>query len=135
MLTIQMKQKKIMLSSFVVVLFLGLWINYCTNCFGIINEEWFLNWQLDSEKLIWTRVNDLKEYGPFYKAGLLGDYTSQLGLSGTFYGLINLVLPSVYNNDVLHAINVFLLCLVLFYILKWTYDEFGIAIVLLCHKK
>lgn len=119
--------KKYLVYLFSVVLFLGLWINYSTNFLKIADMEWFQSWQLDSEALIWERIEDLRNYGLWYKAGLLGDYTAQLGLGGTVYGLINLILYPVFSNSILHFINTFILCLVLFYILKWIYREFGIV--------
>ena len=74
---------------------------------GGVDEEWFRSWQADSEELVLTRIDNIKEYGIFYKAGLLGDYTSQIGLGGTFYGILSLLFHIDDNVVFLYGINVF----------------------------
>ena len=128
-----MKNKKIYVGIGIIVLFLLLWSNYTANLWGGVDEEWFRSWQADSEELVLTRIDNIKEYGIFYKAGLLGDYTSQIGLGGTFYGILSLLFHIDDNVVFLYGINVFFLCLVLFYILKWVYEEFGTLTAILTY--
>lgn len=120
------KTKRTIILGSIVLLFLMFWLNCTINWAGIVDKTWFESWQADSESLIWTRINDINTYGLLYKFGLLGDYTSQLGLSGTFYGIINKVLSVCNSTSILYAVNTLLLCLSLFYILYWIYEEFDI---------
>lgn len=103
-----------------------LWLNYTTNIFQVVENEWFLSWQQDSEALIWERIAIIQNKGILYNAGLLGDYTSQIGLGGTLYGLLSLVISSKYLPTVLYSLNSFLLCVTLFVFLKWCLKEFGL---------
>lgn len=104
--------------------FIVLFISYRYNAFGIVKDiNWFYDWQSDSEELIWTRIENIKNKGFGYKAGLLGEgYGAQIGLQGSVFGLLKLVLCDYVS---LYSVTVFILCMCFIYILKWVYYELG----------
>ena len=120
------------------ILFALLIANYLTNCFNIVEPYRFDNWQLDSESLIKGRIFVIEHFGFLKDFGLLQmsagyekgfadyetltPYFSQLGFAGTVFGAIKTVFHSI---DFCYFFNVFILCVLLFALLKWMYDEFG----------
>jgi len=122
-----------------VILFILLFANYLTNCFHTVQPYWFENWQTDSEALIKGRIFVIEHYGFLKDFGLLQmsagyekgfadyetltPYLSQLGFGGTLFGAIKIL---THGIGFCYGLNVFILCGLLFAILKWIYDEFGI---------
>lgn len=112
--------------------FIVLFISYRYNAFGIVEDiNWFDDWQCDSEELIWTRIENIKNNGFGYNAGLLGDgYDAQIGLQGSILGLLQMTIGKYIS---IYSLTVFLLCTCFFYILKWINDELGSGAVIVAY--
>lgn len=132
------KRKDIIFWTVTIILFVLLFFNYLTNCFHVVKMDWFNNWQADSNALMLGRMYAIEHFGWLYDFGLLQDssetanglfdpttistYKSQVGLSGSFWGLLHLIFNSV---TFCKQVCVFLFCITAFVILKWIYKEFG----------
>lgn len=113
--------------------------NYATNCYGIVDRDWFEKWQKDSEWLVRQRMIDDDRFGFRHNSGLLGEwkpqqaseyeydedhgvYPIQVGLQGMISGVIYKI---SHSFEVAQWLEVILFVLSIFFLLKWIRDEFG----------
>lgn len=114
-------------------------LGFFNNKWGIANQEWFDNYQIDSEMLVVNRLENSKQNGILNDAALLTFsfdneanssviYSGQIGLQGIVFSIID----KYIDNDLNKMIKLFHLLISLFNaliltgIILWAYLEFGI---------
>lgn len=107
-------------------LFILLVLNYQTNFLHLVSNNWFNNWQQDSEALVIKSLREAKNNGLFYNYGLMGTYIQQIGLQGIFLRIVNALLPFEYHTIFIFRLTfVLFFCILAFYLIYWTKKEFG----------
>lgn len=117
--------------------FLLLFLEYRINFLHLIDGNWFLNWQLDSEALVTNKLDISLKYGIWNNCGFLGNvYAKQIGLQGILFSAFNLIFrlsdAQVYLS-LFHSLNVLLLSSLLFIYLYWVKKEFGLYTAVLSY--
>lgn len=121
-------RKRIIIYLVFMILFVTLFLDFYSNCWGIIPKNWFEVWQKDSEQLVINSLEKAKVYGFWYNYGLLGDYHQQIGLQGIFLRVINIIIaPSSIPLQLYYGLFVGIFCVLVCYLIYWSWLEFGIC--------
>lgn len=117
--------------------FLLLFLNYRVNVLQLVEKNWFLNWELNSEALVTYKLNQSLQNGIWSNYGFLGNiYNKQIGLQGILFSALNLFLglsDSRVFISLFHSLDVLFLCILLFIYLYWVKKEFGLYTAVLSY--
>lgn len=123
---------------FLLMLFLLVFMSYWNNVFHLVDEDWFLTWQIDSEWSVWDRIYDDNYYGFSHNAGLLGEcryneiytydpnhdvYTAQMGMQGFIFGFLFKYFHFTKSHLYFAETLIVIICLVA--LAWWIWKEFG----------
>ncbi len=151
---------KLATGTFLLLSLLSLFLSFQFNFMGVAEERWFATHQIDSESFVIGRLVKSREDGILSEGGLLGvfinlpgdrdwnqtdlyigkisggtflKYEPQIGLSGIFFSLLDLLvdkfssISAIERINFYHAVTSLLLALVLTALIFYLYLELGFS--------